>query len=815
MTNPIATICKYFVVAFLPVFSCFAGEDSDDLNIMHALSEEEILTAQTATSRVWIKDKVQEMSLGDKKILYVLLEQGWDGGEKWILSPAEIEEKIETQHSTARDWFLKTSNGLFDIGESFDVTNILAHGNGQTWTKTAAIARDAGYDVASYDFLIAIESRNPSGAAVGVGTGGKVATVSLGHVPMLLHEIGHLLGLPHSNSYSRSIHPFDQAAKFEYGDSACVMGSMGRRGEFNPYYKEALGWIPTSSIEPVLTSGEYIIHAHDVRPIADKSLGLKVSGEAGENYILSFRNNHEIGNYHKGISIHSIPEQGFGASFLIDANTPQESNRSTDHALLAGDSLTHEAAGFTITVGDVINEGTAVLVNIQHSDFNPVADSDGDGVNDIDEQRLGRNPHDVSDFGFEFNEAGELYGFSLNERLADLQVNDDGLLTVTGGVYNTLFWSAKVRVGLDGSEFPALMVRFAVDNPEVETNTLSAATPRLVWTTTSGQTKTVFAQKSGHIDNVFSTAVFPLESVTGWTNESITSLEFWVDRTNNVATSIDWIRYVNPEADDDGDGIINRVEGFDDVDNDSILNFLDLDSDGDGLTDAQERETDEDGDAIPDFLDPATISTDNNSQDVDNTIEGDQNQNAEADGVANESVTDESAVSPVLDTDSDSDGDGINDAMEGDKDTDGDGIPDYLDLDSDSDGISDAETIDPEFIDTDSDGDGLIDTTEGDSDTDGDGIPNYLDLDSDADGISDTEEGIFDGDDDGIPAYTDADDAGEGTGTVTDAIITGPGCVLSGKKSAIDPVLLLLLLGSLAGLRRTSVVRQVRQGDFT
>ena len=61
------------------------------------------------------------------------------------------------------------------------------------------------------------------------------------------------------------------------------------------------------------------------------------------------------------------------------------------------------------------------------------------------------------------------------------------------------------------------------------------------------------------------------------------------------------------DADDDGDGIPNGVEGCEDLDGDSLPNCMDTDSDGDGTSDTLEcpeqpcRDTD--GDGTPDFLD--------------------------------------------------------------------------------------------------------------------------------------------------------------------------------------------------------------------
>ncbi|MGC9084553.1 MAG: thrombospondin type 3 repeat-containing protein, partial [Anaerolineae bacterium] len=58
------------------------------------------------------------------------------------------------------------------------------------------------------------------------------------------------------------------------------------------------------------------------------------------------------------------------------------------------------------------------------------------------------------------------------------------------------------------------------------------------------------------------------------------------------------------DADSDGDGIPDAVEGTGDVDNDGLPNYLDRDSDGDGKPDAVEGTGDDDGDGIPNYLDP-------------------------------------------------------------------------------------------------------------------------------------------------------------------------------------------------------------------
>lgn len=176
---------------------------------------------------------------------------------------------------------------------------------------------------------------------------------------------------------------------------------------------------------------------------------------------------------------------------------------------------------------------------------------------------------------------------------------------------------------------------------------------------------------------------------------------------------------VGPGDDSDGDGILNRDEGWDqglNTDGDEWEDWLDLDSDGDGIPDA-----DEVGDS-----DPATPPPD----------------------------TDNDGMADFLDRDSD--GDGLDDSAglgaDGHPlDSDADGTPDYLDDDDDDDGIidrlesfarevdSDADGI-PNRLDTDSDGDGVPDAIEGQLDTDSDGARDYVDLDSDDDGLPDQDE---------------------------------------------------------------------------
>ncbi|WP_404362435.1 Ig-like domain-containing protein [Corallococcus coralloides] len=228
------------------------------------------------------------------------------------------------------------------------------------------------------------------------------------------------------------------------------------------------------------------------------------------------------------------------------------------------------------------------------------------------------------------------------------------------------------------------------------------------------------------------------------------------------------------------------------------------DADNDGLTDAEEaqhgtdpRNADTDGDGLSDGVEVRSGRTDPLDDDSDDDGLLDGNEDANHDGITQDTETD-----PTL---ADSDGDGLTDGLElgitepqgtgtdparfvADADpatttdplkvdTDNGGVWDGFedknhngkvdpgetnplnaadDVDADGDGVDNATELelglDP--FNPDSDGDGLMDGIDGLVDTDGDGLIDALDTDSDNDGLSDGEE---DANHDGITQPTETD----------------------------------------------------------
>ncbi|CAM4283969.1 gliding motility-associated C-terminal domain-containing protein [Zobellia nedashkovskayae] len=308
---------------------------------------------------------------------------------------------------------------------------------------------------------------------------------------------------------------------------------------------------------------------------------------------------------------------------------------------------------------------------------------------------------------------------------------------------------------------------------------------------------------------------------------------------------VDVVEAGNGALDTNNDGVIDsNDDGFTDAtgngqadssegttppntDGSGEANFLDIDADDDGIPDNVEAQPtavyivpadvfdltgldtnypgglepeDTDMDGIPDYID-----SDSDADGISDMLEAGQGTlvdplaDADADGL-NDAFDDtpgiivnNDLVTGAIATDNEDDADVTEVDFRSMLDTDQDGIPDTVDLDDDNDGISDldeANGIDPS-ADDDNDGvpnhsdddpnDPLVGdvngTTEPAFDFDGDGIPNHFDIDADNDGITDVVEagngdldtnndGVIDSNDDGFADTTGNGQADSSEGTV-------------------------------------------------
>ncbi|MEO9967060.1 MAG: T9SS type A sorting domain-containing protein [Reichenbachiella sp.] len=221
------------------------------------------------------------------------------------------------------------------------------------------------------------------------------------------------------------------------------------------------------------------------------------------------------------------------------------------------------------------------------------------------------------------------------------------------------------------------------------------------------------------------------------------------------------------DADSDGDGINDNVEGA----NDDSNQYGDWDSDNDNdPTDETGWDADVDEDGIFDLFDSnngtGSVNITGSSSAVQDTdvdqIWDFQDTDDDGDGI----LTSAEATTPILDP-----GGIIPDYLYGNQDEDGDGTNNDSDVDADNDGLTNVNEsggipIDPSG---DIDGDGLYNYQ--DFDIDGDGLANVADTDGDGvgtntTGFTDTNNDLvidqFDKDLDGRPDYRDLDSDNDG-----------------------------------------------------
>jgi len=322
------------------------------------------------------------------------------------------------------------------------------------------------------------------------------------------------------------------------------------------------------------------------------------------------------------------------------------------------------------------------------------------------------------------------YTVSSDSPLYDLQLAIDGLVRDAGtNPEGNSFGNFQLTLS-DGTVVSN--ATFIILNDVVAPNaqagpfTLAANPQTLAEKVTIGGNEYVRSTGTSGTDQSFARIVFTDPAIGSL---GITQISFEAG-PGNAAASVLLHLYGDPNPDQDGDGVFNR---------------LDLDSDNDGIGDLYESGTT-----------AANIAADANN---DGTID-DTEAAAANSGVADD---DNDGLQDIFDTDT---ADTSVVASQGttpvDSEATPDGTPDFLDLDSDNDTIPDTVearptagyvTNDGDVSDNDSDGDGVIDqfdsnnTFGGDSvnfnapvNSDSDTIPDYLDTDSDDDFASDISE---------------------------------------------------------------------------
>jgi hypothetical protein len=177
----------------------------------------------------------------------------------------------------------------------------------------------------------------------------------------------------------------------------------------------------------------------------------------------------------------------------------------------------------------------------------PYLDSDGDGMSDILESAVGRDPHRAADLAFEFNTAGDFEGWD-----GKIQLGVEDYVTnaaVTGGMLS--------GENLDGNRGQFERYGFSFDGSEVSNMLVRVGSPNASglifrWATTE---QNIFAQERTLIVNYTAgktnPVVIPVGTSTQWTGQVITQMR--LNPANVPAPfAVDWIRASEGDYDEDG-----------------------------------------------------------------------------------------------------------------------------------------------------------------------------------------------------------------------------------------------------------------------
>lgn len=220
-------------------------------------------------------------------------------------------------------------------------------GLSRLYPDARAAAAAAGYNLNDYQFFAVFTRGRPSAGYAGLayvgGIGIHIANGYWGR-NVLVHELGHNLGLPHAHTWNTSNNSIiGDGTNVEYGNGYDPMGSGGDNDHYVGSYKRALDYIPGNDGNAVTAPGIYRLYAQD-NIFGNQGLRtLRVSRNGSQDYSFDYRGDRGEAEFQNGLFTHFCNKDG-KQSYLLDC-TPRQNNIAQPIGL----TFTDPTAGVHVT----------------------------------------------------------------------------------------------------------------------------------------------------------------------------------------------------------------------------------------------------------------------------------------------------------------------------------------------------------------------------------------------------------------------------------------------------------------------------------
>lgn len=256
--------------------------------------------------------------------------------------------------------------------------------------EISSILTQNGVDLIQYDGIVLLVS-NP-GAYGGCTSVGKIPVGNLGSIVVahvtaplewrtrdganfvLVHEIGHVMGLSHANGWDCGTDIYKgNCREVEYGNYFDTMGRAELAQHFNAKIKADLGWIPSTDVVNIASSGDYSLFP--LEGISGVRMLRLPIGQTGDSLVFEYRNGEGIDSVLTS-PIFAPMTNGViaylernGESLLLDM-TPTSNPWPVDmedSSLQVGTSFRIESEGIEISNIRKISNSIVLSVKIPHT----------------------------------------------------------------------------------------------------------------------------------------------------------------------------------------------------------------------------------------------------------------------------------------------------------------------------------------------------------------------------------------------------------------------------------------------------------------